>query len=144
MGFRFQRRIKLGGGAGVNLSKSGVSTSVRARYGSVGTKGFSIRTGVPGLTYRSGYRKGSDAGLIALLVLALIALLPLLLRVILLVVQLALMGGAWLLREVVVASQAIRAWIARRNTVESVQQALPAPRQIEQSPTRELQTPRSE
>lgn len=141
MGFRFQRRIKLGGGAGLNLSKSGVSTSVRSRYGSVGTKGFSVRTGVPGLTYRSGYRKGSDAGLIALAVLALIALLPLLLRVILVILQLVVMAGAWLLRAVIVASQAIRARIAQRDSARPVEQTLPPPAEVVQSPTRELQKP---
>ena len=86
MGFRFQRRINLGGGAGLNLSKSGVSTSVRSRFGSVGTRGFSIRTGIPGLTYRNYGRKGSDAGLIVLLVLGAAAVLAVILQVLLLAV----------------------------------------------------------
>jgi hypothetical protein len=103
MGFRFQRRINLGGGAGLNLSKSGISSSVRTRFGSIGSKGFSIRTGVPGLTYRSRYRKGSDAGLIVLLVLALVALLPLLLSALVAVAQLLLTVGAWTLRTLVIA-----------------------------------------
>jgi hypothetical protein len=29
-----------------------VTPSVRTRYGSIGPKGFSIRTGIPGLSYR--------------------------------------------------------------------------------------------
>lgn len=56
MGFRYHKRIKLGGGAGVNLSKSGIGASYRTRYGTVGDKGFSVRTGIPGLTYRGGTR----------------------------------------------------------------------------------------
>ena len=54
MGFRYSKRIKIGGGAGFNLSKSGVSGSVRTKFGSVSPRGFSIRTGIPGLTYRTG------------------------------------------------------------------------------------------
>jgi len=103
MGFRFQRRINLGGGAGLNLSKSGISSSVRTRFGSVGTKGFSIRTGVPGLTYRGRYRKGSDGGLIVVLVLALVALLPLLFQALVLVVRLLLVVVAWMTRVLIIA-----------------------------------------
>ena len=62
MGIRYQKRINLGKGAGLNLSKSGVSASYRTKYGSIGPKGFSIRTGIPGLTYRSG-KNNSVAGI---------------------------------------------------------------------------------
>lgn len=62
MGFRLQRRLKLPGGLGLNISKSGVSPSLRTRFGSVGSKGFSIRTGMRGLSYRGRFRK-SDAGI---------------------------------------------------------------------------------
>lgn len=68
MGFRFHRRINLGNGAGINVSKSGVSTSVRTQYGTIGTKGFSIRTGIPGLTWRSGFG-GKNGGTVMLLLL---------------------------------------------------------------------------
>lgn len=54
MGFRYQKRVKLGKGVGLNVSKSGVSPSLRTKYGSIGSKGFSIRTGIPGLSYRGG------------------------------------------------------------------------------------------
>lgn len=57
MGFRYHKRIDLGDGVGINVSKSGVSSSVRTKYGTIGTKGFSIRTGIPGLTWRSGFGK---------------------------------------------------------------------------------------
>jgi hypothetical protein len=52
MGFRFNKRINIGKGFGFNISKSGISPSVRTKLGSFGTKGFSIRTGIPGLSYR--------------------------------------------------------------------------------------------
>ena len=83
MGFRYQRRVNLGSGAGLNISKSGVSPSVRTRFGSVRGKGFSIRTGLPGLTYRSSSRReSSGAGLIVLVLVALVGILPFLIRLI--------------------------------------------------------------
>jgi hypothetical protein len=72
MGFRFQRRINLGGGWGVNASGSGGSLSYRDRSGSIGTKGYSIRTGIPGLSYRGRWGK-SSAGGIALVFVAIAA-----------------------------------------------------------------------
>jgi len=62
MGFRIQKRIKLGKGFGINLSKSGLSTSYRNKNGSVNSKGFSVRTGIPGLTHRSSFSKLSKRG----------------------------------------------------------------------------------
>jgi len=115
MGFRFQRRINLGGGAGLNLSKSGVSTSVRSRFASVGTRGFSIRTGIPGLTYRNYGRKGSDAGLIVLLVLGAAAVLAVILQVLLL----AVVGAA---RAAAAGAKAIR----RRSEQGRLAKELPA------------------
>ena len=74
MGFRFQKRVSLGGGLGLNISKSGVSPSYRTRYGSISPRGFSFRTGVAGLTYRSGFggrkRKGNAGDAILLLFVA--------------------------------------------------------------------------
>ena len=71
MGFRFQKRVSLGGGLGLNISKSGVSPSYRTRHGSISPRGFSFRTGVAGLTYRSGFggrsRKGNSGDAILLL-----------------------------------------------------------------------------
>ena len=68
MGFRYSRRVKLAGGLGLNLSKSGISTSYRTRYGSIGPKGFSVRTGIPGLSYRGGKGKAGEAAIVFLLV----------------------------------------------------------------------------
>jgi hypothetical protein len=84
MGFRFQRRISLGGGLGLNLSGSGISVSQRTRWGSFGTGGLSFRTGIPGLTYRVGSGRGSAFGLVVGLVL-------IFLPIILLVLQAGLM-----------------------------------------------------
>ncbi len=53
MGWRFFRRIKLFGGLGLNLSKKGISASIRTPFGSVNSRGgYSIRTPIPGLSYR--------------------------------------------------------------------------------------------
>lgn len=57
MGFRFQRRIRLGRGLGFNISKSGITPSFRSRRGSISSKGFSLRTGVPGLQFRKSFSK---------------------------------------------------------------------------------------
>ncbi len=72
MSFRYQKRINLGKGAGLNVSKSGVSGSVRSRRGSIGTRGFSIRTGIPGLTFRTSWGKSKN-GLIVLVIVGVIA-----------------------------------------------------------------------
>jgi hypothetical protein len=66
MGFRIQKRINLGKGVGLNVSKSGVSGSLRTKFGSVGTKGYSIRTGIPGVSYRGG-KNDKAAGLMMVL-----------------------------------------------------------------------------
>ena len=62
MGFRFQKRIKIGKGLGVNISKSGISPSYRSKEGSVSLKGVSIKTGVPGVTYRKSFSKSKGGG----------------------------------------------------------------------------------
>ena len=62
MGFRYQKRIKLGKGFGLNISKSGISSSYRTKKGTIGSKGYSIRTGIPGLTFRKTFSKSSKSG----------------------------------------------------------------------------------
>jgi hypothetical protein len=57
MGLIIRKRI--GGKAGLNLSKSGVSASLRTRGGSIGTKGYSVRTGIPGVYFRGYWKTGS-------------------------------------------------------------------------------------
>lgn len=62
MGFQFYRRIKLGKGFGLNISKSGISPSLRTKIGAVSPKEYSIRTGVKGLNYRKRYSKTEGIG----------------------------------------------------------------------------------
>lgn len=57
MPLRYQKRIG-SKGLGVNLSKTGMSTSYRSPIGAIGTRGFSIRTGIPGLSFRQYNKKG--------------------------------------------------------------------------------------
>jgi len=56
MGWILQRRIKLFGGLGLNLSKSGLGISFRGAGGSVGNKGYSIRSGIKGLFWRKRFK----------------------------------------------------------------------------------------
>lgn len=82
MGFRFQRRINLGNGWGVNASGSGASVSHRSRHGSIGTKGFSLRTGIPGVSYRQSWGKNAaGAALIFLVIMGVVAIAALALRI---------------------------------------------------------------
>ncbi|WP_353780113.1 DUF4236 domain-containing protein [Winogradskyella sp. 3972H.M.0a.05] len=62
MSFRFQKRIKFGKNFGINISKSGITPSYRSKRGSLSSKGYSIRTGIPGLTYRKSFSKGRKGG----------------------------------------------------------------------------------
>lgn len=62
MSFRFQKRIKLGKGLGVNIGKSGITTSYRTKRGSISSKGYSFRTGIPGITYRKTFSKAKNSG----------------------------------------------------------------------------------
>jgi len=73
MAFRFYRRVNLGGGLGLNLSKSGLSPSIRSRYGSIGPEGFLVRTGIPGLSFRGGKKQAGEAVLFLLLIMAAVA-----------------------------------------------------------------------
>ena len=68
MGFRFYKRVNYGDGLGLNVSKSGISPSIRTSLGSFGSKGFSIRTGISGLSYRGG--TGKNGAIILLITLA--------------------------------------------------------------------------
>lgn len=61
MGFRFQRRVNFSGGFRLNVSGSGGSPSFRGRNGSVSTKGFSVRSGITGLSFRQSWGKNSGA-----------------------------------------------------------------------------------
>lgn len=69
MGFRIQKRIKLGKGLGINVSKSGLRPSYRTKRGSLNAKGFSVRTGIPGLTYRKSFSKSSKSGCLGFVII---------------------------------------------------------------------------
>lgn len=71
MAFRFNKRVKIGKGLGVNLSKSGITPSYRNKRGSLSSKGYSVRTGIPGLTYRKTFSRAKNSGCLFCLMLAL-------------------------------------------------------------------------
>ena len=73
MSFRFQKRIKLGKGLGVNVSKSGITPSYRNKKGSVSTKGYSVRTEIPGLSYRKTFSKSKSSGCLVVFILLLVS-----------------------------------------------------------------------
>ena len=75
MGLRFQRRANLTKVLGLNISGSGVSPSIRTRYGALSAKGFSLRSGIPGLSFRGGFGsgRGKNGGGMALLVVILVS-----------------------------------------------------------------------
>lgn len=70
MGWRFQRRIRLHKGLGVNLGKHGGSISARSALGAWGTKGYSVKSGVTGLSYRESWKESSSGGALLLVVVA--------------------------------------------------------------------------
>ncbi|PKP17233.1 MAG: hypothetical protein CVU07_04575 [Bacteroidetes bacterium HGW-Bacteroidetes-23] len=67
MSFRIQKRINLGKGLGLNISKSGISPSLRTKTGSISSKGYSVRTGVKGVNYRKAFSKNSGCVVMLLL-----------------------------------------------------------------------------
>lgn len=62
MGFRIQKRIKLGKNLGLNISKSGISPSYRTSRGTISSKGVSVRTGIKGVTYTKKFTGKSTSG----------------------------------------------------------------------------------
>ncbi|MFV5686445.1 hypothetical protein ACM55I_13480 [Flavobacterium sp. GB2R13] len=62
MGFRFSKRVNLGGGLGLNISKSGIYPSVRTKSGTISNKGFSVRTRVSGVSYRKSFNASKSSG----------------------------------------------------------------------------------
>ena len=118
MGFRFQRRINLGGGWGINASGSGGSLSHRSRHGSIGTKGYSLRTGIRGLSYRESWGKNSgDAALFVLAFMAALALVAVVVRILVCVLPLIWQCIKWVVLTTcdlsVYGMQQLRVWLAR-------------------------------
>jgi len=73
MGIRIQKRVGGNNGFGLNVSGSGLSSSYRSKYGAVGSRGFSLRSGIPGLSFRSGWGGGKNKGTGAMIILLVIA-----------------------------------------------------------------------
>ncbi|HBD25672.1 DUF4236 domain-containing protein [Flavobacterium sp.] len=62
MSFRIQKRINLGKGIGLNVSKSGITPSIRTKSGSLSTKGYSVKTGISGISYRKNFSNSKNSG----------------------------------------------------------------------------------
>jgi len=75
MGFRFSRRINIGKGLGLNVSTSGITPSLRTKFGSINTKGFLIKTGISGTSYRGSFGKSGGCILVIMIELILAFLL---------------------------------------------------------------------
>ncbi|RZJ69812.1 hypothetical protein [Flavobacterium sp.] len=71
MGLRYYKRFGSTKGLGFTISNLGISSSYRTRYGTLGASGFSLKTGIPGLTFRQGFRR-KNKGMEALIVLAVV------------------------------------------------------------------------
>ena len=68
MGFRIQKRINLGGGLGLNVGKKGMSASFRGKGGSIGSKGYSVKSGISGVSYRGSFGKSKSGCLVVLVI----------------------------------------------------------------------------
>ncbi len=117
MGFRFQRRINLGNGWGVNTSGSGASISHRSRHGSISTKGFSLRTGIPGLSHRQSWGKNAGgAALIILGIMMVVAIAEMALRILAFLLPLVWQCLQWIVLTIydfcVYCIQQFRQWRA--------------------------------
>lgn len=62
MGFKFQKRIKLGGGLGLNINNSGVSPSLKTSKGTISSKRLSVKTEISGLNYQNNFNKSKNSG----------------------------------------------------------------------------------
>lgn len=72
MGFRFQKRINFGKGFGLNISKSGINPSIRTKSGSLSTKGYSVRTGISGISYRKNFTNSKNSGCILFFIIPIV------------------------------------------------------------------------
>jgi hypothetical protein len=108
MGFRIQRRLNVTRGMGLNISKSGISPSLRNGFGSIGPKGFSIRTGIPGLNFRSGFGKNSGGAGVILMIM--VALIPLFVNLLFVVAQVAFILAIWGVRIFIIAPYNMACW----------------------------------
>lgn len=70
MGFRYHKRVKRSKNIGLNISKSGIRHSYRSKRGLISSRGYSIRTGIPGLTYRKNFSKSGGCVLSMTIIIA--------------------------------------------------------------------------
>jgi hypothetical protein len=125
---------------GLNISKSGVSPSFRTRFGSIGPKGFSIRSGIRGVSYRRRFGKSSDAALLAILLLVFVAILPIVFRLMVIAARLLIIVLVWGARILVIAPcnallwafQTLGDYVKYRRLVSQAQQSQSA--QLKQTP----------
>jgi len=75
MAFKYNKRIKFFKGFGVHISKSGITPSYRGKRGSLSSRGYSIRTGIPGITYRKTFSKTKNGGCLLVLLFSISVLL---------------------------------------------------------------------
>lgn len=101
MSVRIQRRISLGSGLGLNVSKSGLSLSQRTPFGSIGTTGYSVRTGIPGVFFRKyrGRSRNNNTFWIIMLVLLAAGLFYILFNVLKVVILYLLHVLAWIYKS---------------------------------------------
>jgi len=71
MSFRLNKRIKISKGLGLNISKSGITPSYRTKRGSLSSKGYSVRTGIPGVSYRKTFKKAKNSGCLFIVIMLL-------------------------------------------------------------------------
>lgn len=90
--------------------------SLRTGNGSIGTKGYSLRSGIPGLSYRRswGSKKGGNDAIIFAVVAAVLALAVLVIRVLLVLLPIIFQGLVWICLTtydfVVYQRDSIRKW----------------------------------
>lgn len=70
MAFQYHKRIKLGKRFGLNISKSGISPSYRSKIGTISSRGYSIKTGISGLSYRKSFKKGKGCLLLFIILIS--------------------------------------------------------------------------
>jgi len=70
--YLMRKRINLGGGFGLNVSKSGISPSLRTKYGTISNKRVSVRSGIKGVNYSKTFSKTKNSGCMLLLVIIII------------------------------------------------------------------------
>jgi hypothetical protein len=96
---------------GLNISKSGISPSVRTEVGTISSRGFSIRTGIRGLSYRQSFGNSSDgAGFVVLLLVVFVALLPVFIQMVIGAVQIAWVLVVSVVRIFIVAPYNVMLW----------------------------------